>query len=134
MPVIEQTRLLKALGGFDLAVTAWLAIPGLADLFIRFLDVAGTGAGIAEPLPSFPPLAMFLVNLAGVLGVCWNWALLRTASYDMYRINRLARLFVAALIVYYVTLRGVTPVILLFAITEIFGSWVEYRIRVPVAA
>jgi hypothetical protein len=126
---VHQTPLLKALVRFDLAVTAWFAVPGLAGLFIRLVDVLGTTTGLAEPLPPFTAFNLFLLNLAGVLGVCWNWAILRTRAFALYQINWVARLVVAALIVYYVVLRDVTPVILVFAVSEVFGSLVEMRLE-----
>lgn len=129
MSTVAQTPLLKTLVSFDLAITAWFAVPGLAELFIALVDGIGTQLGLAQPLPPFTPFNLFLLNLAGVLGVCWNWAILRTRAIALYRINWVARLFVAALILYYVVLRDVTPVILLFAFTEVFGSLVEMRLK-----
>ncbi len=126
---VQQSPLLKALGSFDLVVTAWFAVPGLADLFIRLVDVLGTTTGLADPLLPFTAFNLFLLNLAGVLGVCWNWAILRTRALALYQINWVARLVVAGLIVYYVLLRDVTPVILPFAVSEVLGSLVEMRLK-----
>ena len=69
MKSVAATPLLRAVGLFDLIVTAILAIPFLSDGFIGLIDWIGTASGLAEPLPPFPALAMFLVNLAGVLSV-----------------------------------------------------------------
>ncbi|WP_029889403.1 hypothetical protein [Polycyclovorans algicola] len=108
-------------------MTALFAVPGLSDAFIAAIDLVGTSTGLAPPLEPFSALSMFMVNLAGVLGVCWNVMILRSGAYEMIRINVVARWAVAALIIYYVAARGVTPVILLFAVSEIFGSLVEIR-------
>lgn len=127
MRVIQQSPLLLAIGSFDLLVTALFAVPGLSDAFIGAIDLIGTSTGLARPLEPFSAFSMFMVNLAGVLGVCWNVMILRSGAYEMIRINVVARWAVAALIIYYVAARGVTPVILLFAVSEIFGSLVEIR-------
>lgn len=125
MKITPPNAALRGVGLFDLFVTAILAVPGLADAFIALIDLIGTRTGLTEPLPPFPALAMFLINLAGVLGVCWNLMILRTRSEDMLRVNIVARWGVAALIVYYVSLRNMTPVLLIFVVSEIFGSFVE---------
>lgn len=129
MKTVRQTILLKVLVSFDLAVTAWLAVPGLAELFVDLVDFLGTRTGLAEAMTPFTAFNLFLLNLAGVLGVCWNWAILRTRALAQYQINWVARLVVAALILYYVLLRDMTPVILLFACTEVLGSLVEMRLK-----
>jgi hypothetical protein len=124
-----MTPLLRVIIGFDLLMTAWLAIPGLSDWFIQLIDRIGVITGWAAPLAPFDPFAMFMVNLAGVLGVAWNWARWRSASYELAKLDAAARLAVAALILYYVFVLGVTPVILLFVISEVFGSLVELRLQ-----
>lgn len=125
---------LRAVGSFDLLVTAIFAVPGLSHLFIALIDEIGVMTGLAPELPPFSPFAMFMVNLAGVLGVCWNLVILRTRSWEMLRINIVARWLVAALIIGYVLIEDVTPIILLFVISEIGGSLVEHRQRPTVDA
>lgn len=134
MTRVESTPLLRAVGRFDLAVTALLALPGISHAFIRVIDWLGSASGLAAPLQALPAFAMFFVNLAGVLGVCWNLMILRSASYEMIRVNIVARWVVAALILYYVLAQQVTPVLLLFVVSEIFGSAVELRARPASAA
>lgn len=119
--------LLRTVGSFDLLVTTLLAVPGLSEAFVWCVDWIGTATGLASPMPAFPPFAMFMVNLAGVLGVCWNLAILRTPTDALLRANVRARGVVVALILFYVTLRGVSPVLLIFAASEVFGALVERR-------
>lgn len=133
MTSVVPNPLLRAVGIFDLAVTALLALPGISHGFIRVIDWLGTSSGLAPPLEPLPAFAMFMVNLAGVLGVCWNLTILRTQSYEMIRVNIVARWVVAALILYYVFAAQATPVLLLFVVSEIVGSLVELRAR-PVLA
>lgn len=129
MKTIELTPLMRVIIGFDLLVTAWLALPGAAGLFLDLLDALGRWSGLAPPIEPFDPLQLFMVNLAGILGVTWNWTRWHTASYDLAKIDAVARIAVAALIVYYVVAMGATPVLLLFMVSELSGSAVEFRLR-----
>jgi hypothetical protein len=115
--------------GVDLAITIAMATPGLSRLFVAALDALGGVTGWAAPIPHVTSFLMFCLNLAGVLGVAWNSARWVTASYELARMDAVARLVVAALIVYYVVALGVTPVLLLFVVTELFGSLVQFRVR-----
>lgn len=129
MRAVAASPALRATTSFDLLVTAIFAVPGLAEAFIGLISYVGVNLGLAQRIAEFPPMAMFMVNLAGVLGVCWNLSILQTRADVLLRINIVARWFVAALIVYYVAIRGMTPVLLLFVLSEIGGSLVEIRAR-----
>lgn len=124
-----MTPLMRICISFDLLVTLCLAVPGASTLFIDTVSALGVMSGLSAPLPPFGAFEMFMVNLAGVLGVCWNGVYLRTASFTMARVNAVARLAVSALILYYVLALGVTPVLLLFLVSEVFGSVLEFRLQ-----
>ncbi|ULQ47704.1 hypothetical protein JN531_005305 [Flagellatimonas centrodinii] len=129
MNAVPASPALRAVSTFDLVVTAILAVPGLSHGFVALVSYLGVVTGLAAPIEPFSSFAMFLVNLAGVLGVCWNLAILRTRADLLIRYNIIARWAVAALIVYYVLAQGMSPVVLLFVISEIGGSLVEMRAR-----
>lgn len=129
MKCVAPNSALRFVGSFDLLVTAMLAVPGLSHGFIWLIGSIGTATGLSEPLPELPPFAMLFINLAGILGVCWNLVILQTRLDLAIRINIVARWGVAALIVYNVVLLGVTPILLLFVVSEIVGSLVEIRSR-----
>lgn len=73
------------------------------------------------------PLAMMFVHIMGVLGVIWATARLHIPSPFLARTDALARLAVAALIVYAMA-EGTTPVLWLFVATEIGGSAVQFAV------
>lgn len=129
MNAVPASPALRAVSTFDLVVTGILAVPGLSHGFVALVSYLGVVTGLAAPIEPFSSFAMFLVNLAGVLGVCWNLAILRTRADLLIRYNIIARWAVAALIVYYVLAQGMSPVVLLFVISEIGGSLVEMRAR-----
>lgn len=129
MNAVPASPALRAVSTFDLVVTGTLAVPGLSHGFVALVSYLGVVTGLAAPIEPFSSFAMFLVNLAGVLGVCWNLAILRTRADLLIRYNIIARWAVAALIVYYVLAQGMSPVVLLFVISEIGGSLVEMRAR-----
>lgn len=122
-------KLVKTLCLLDIAVTAWLAIPGLAQQFFVALYWLDGQLGLDSVQPDFAPLHWMLVNLAGALGVLWNSARLRDASGQLHRIDAWARLWVGGVLLYYVVFAGVTPVILAFVATELLGSaaWLQAR-------
>ncbi len=129
MKTVTASPALRAVGSFDLLVTGILAVPGLSHGFIALVSYLGVITGLAAPIEPFSPFAMFLVNLAGVLGVCWNFAILRTRADLLIRYNIIARWAVAALILYYVLGEGLSPVVLLFVVSEVGGSLVEIHAR-----
>lgn len=129
MKMVAVSPLLRAIILYDLIVTACLALPGISQLFLQIIDLLGRYTGLAAPLPDFDPFQMFMVNLAGVMGVAWNGLRWKTPVYRLVRFDAWARLAVAALILYYVLLWDVTPVLLLFVFSELFGSVVEFRLK-----
>jgi len=62
----------------------------------------------------------------GVLGVVWAFVRLRTPTAELARMDSVARLVVAALIVHAIT-AGATPVLWLFVLTEIGGSALQFH-------
>jgi len=112
----------RAAAAFDLVVTAALAIPGLDRRFVDLLNAIDAALGFGTAPIELPPFGFFLANLAGALGVLW--ALVRLARPEPYlvRADAIGRCFVAFLIVHAVGVRGVTPMLLAFAATELLGA------------
>lgn len=125
---ITLTPLMKLIIGFDIFVTAWMATPVLSNYFIDFLGLLGSQMSWTGDLDVFTPFHMFMVNLAGLLGVTWNITRWKTASWELARIDAWARLAVTALILFYLICYQVTPVLLLFVLTEVLGSIVEFTV------
>jgi hypothetical protein len=112
----------RAAAAFDLVVTAALAIPGIDRRFVELLNAADAALGFATAPIALPPFGFFLANLAGALGVLWALVRLARPEPHLVRADAIARCFVAFLIVHAVALRGVTPVLLAFAATELLGA------------
>jgi hypothetical protein len=119
-------RIVRAVAGFDLAVTACLAIPSLARGFIEFLFAGDAAAGFASPPVEFGPLHWLFVHLAGVLGVLWAAARLRTPTLDLAVLDVFGRIAVAAVILYAGEADGMTPLLHVFVATELIGAGVQY--------
>ena len=119
-------RIVRAVAGFDLAVTACLAIPPLARRFIEILFAGDAAAGFASPRVEFGPLHWLFVHLAGVLGVLWAAARLRTPTLDLAVLDIFGRIAVAALILYAGEADGMTPLLHVLVATELIGAGVQY--------
>ena len=111
----------------DLAVTAPFATPFIAEAIIALIYAIDREIGFATPAIMFEmgPLAMMFVHIMGVLGVVWAIARLKKPVAELARIDAIARLAVAALILFSIT-EGATPVLWVFVLTEIAGSAVQF--------
>jgi hypothetical protein len=112
---------------FDVALTLPFAIPVVAERVVLLLLDVDHVLGFATPAPQLDPLALLFMNLMGVLAVLWNWARVRAKTIDLATMDVPARCVVAALILYYVAAMRVTPMLLLFVVTEIGGAVVQRR-------
>lgn len=122
-----QEKTIRGVAWVDLAVTLPFALPFIAEAVVALIYILDRWLGFGTPAILFEmgPLAMMFVHIMGVLGVVWALARLRVPSPLLARIDALARLAVAALIVYAVA-EGATPVLWLFVVTEIGGSAVQF--------
>ena len=122
-----QEKTIRGVAWADLAVTLPFALPFIAEAVIALIYVLDRWLGFGTPAILFEmgPLAMMFVHIMGVLGVVWALARLRIPSLLLARTDALARLAVAGLILYAMT-EGATPVLWLFAATEIGGSAVQF--------
>lgn len=121
------TRTIRAVAWGDLAVTLPFAIPFIAEAVIALIYGIDRGLGFATPAIFFEagPFGLMFVHIMGVLGVVWALARLRLPRPELARIDAVARLVVAALIIYVIT-AGATPVLWLFVATEIGGSVLQF--------
>lgn len=122
-------KLVRAFCLLDIVVTAWLALPGLANGLIELVFWVDGQLGLGTPMPEFAPLHWLMINLAGALGVLWNTARLRDASGRLHHVDAWARLWVGGLILAHVLAAGVTPVMLAFVATEVLGSASHFATR-----
>jgi hypothetical protein len=118
---------LRRVAMLDVALTLPFAIPLAAERVVLVLLDLDHFLGIATPAPRLDPLALLFMNLMGVLAVVWNWARVRTRTTDLASLDVPARCVVAALILFYVAVMRVTPLLLLFVVTEIAGAVVQRR-------
>jgi hypothetical protein len=112
---------------FDVALTLPFAIPVVAERVVLWLLDVDHLLGFATPAPQLEPLALLFMNLMGVIAVVWNWARVRAKTTDLAVMDVPARCVVAALIVFYVAVMRVTPLLLLFVVTELGGAIVQHR-------
>jgi hypothetical protein len=119
-------RIVRAVAVFDLAVTVCLAVPALARGFMEVLFAGDAAAGFASPPVEFGPLHWLFVHLAGVLGVLWAAARLRTPTLDLAVLDIFGRIAVAAVILYAGEADGMTPLLHVFVATELIGAGAQY--------
>lgn len=121
-------RIFKGVAGLDLAVTLPFALPFIAEALIVGIYLLDGLLGLATPALYFEtgPFGMMFVHIMGVLGVVWALARLRTPTAELARMDAVARLVVAALIIYAIA-SGATPILWLFVATEIGGSALQFH-------
>jgi hypothetical protein len=117
-----ESRVIRGWATLDLVVTALIAVPPAAALFIKLIYGLNGLLGGVLPVPPFDPVHWLFVCLAGALGVAWAIARMVQPVRPLGMIDAVARLWVSALIAYFVFARGAPPVLLAFLATELGGS------------
>ncbi len=112
----------------DLFLTLPFALPLVAPAVVQLIVWLDGALGLATPMDPLGGLGALFLNLTGVLAVCWNGARAVTGSVELARIDVPARGVVAALVVGYVVLGGLTPLLLVFVVTELAGALVQARV------
>jgi len=126
-----ESKVIRGWAALDLAVSALFAVPPLAALLLAFLYAINGRMGGVSVAPPFEPVHWLFVCLMGGLGVAWAVARLVEPVRTLGLIDAVARLWVGALIAYFVFARGAPTVLLLFVATEVGGalhqSWLLRR-------
>lgn len=117
-----ESRVVRGWAVLDLVITALLAIPPLAGVFVNVLYALNGYLGGVSARPPFEPVHWLFVCLAGGLGVTWAVARIALPMRLLGRIDGVARLWVGALLAYFVFARGAPPVLLAFLVTELAGA------------
>ena len=123
---IRFARIVRVFAGFDLVVTGCLAIPPFAHAFLRILFAGDAALDLGSLRVEFHPLHWLFVNLAGVLGVLWAVARLRTPTPELALLDVVGRLAVAAVILHATGAEGITPLLHVFVASELLGAAVQY--------
>jgi hypothetical protein len=119
----------------DLVVTAPLAVPPVATAFVKLLYLLNGHLGGVATSPPFDAVHLLFVCLAGGLGVVWAVARVLMPLRRLGTLDAVARLWVSALIAYFVLARGAPPVLLAFLATELGGALHQFwALRRPARA
>jgi hypothetical protein len=122
MPMGRQAGIIRAWAWLDLVVTALLAVPPLAMLFVQVLYALNGKLGGTVAAPQFAAVHWFFVCLAGVLGVAWSLARILQPLRPLGIIDASARLAVSGLILYFVLVRDAPVALLVFVVSELLGA------------
>ena len=112
----------RAVALFDLAVTWPLAIPGVSTAYLDAFLWIDRWCGLHSTPLALDAMGHLFVNLAGVLCVCWNGARAFGFGRRLAPIDIGGRIAVATLVALYVAVWGVSPVVLVFFVTELVGA------------
>lgn len=104
-----------------------LALPFTAPLFLGFLYWLNGLLGGASTAPAFDPLALFFVNLSGMMVLVWVAARLLHPVGVLALVDAVGRVLVSALIAWYILIEGAIPVLWLFVGTEMAGAIAQGR-------
>ena len=110
-------RVARGWAALDLAATALLVWPPLAQAFIGLLHTL-SGASAPESVG----VERFFVTLAGILGVLWAIVRLRDPRRDLVLGDAIARVFVAVAILWFIGAEGAPIALLAVVGTELGGS------------
>lgn len=132
---MQQQNIIRLWAGLDLVITATLVLPPVAGWLISMLLTANSFLGGAATLDDVSGFGMLFVCMTGALGVLWASARLLRPTWIMGACDAVARLWIGALIVYFVFARGVPAILLLFVVSEWAGGlhqgWVLARRKRP---
>ena len=121
----------------DSSVSYTLALPPLAEHFVSLLYYVNGKLGGVATAPAFTPLQLFFVCLSGSLISLWCVARYLKPIGLFALIDGWGRVWVSALIVWFVAVEGAPRVLLLFIVTEMLGAIAQlhevYRTK-PMAA
>lgn len=106
----------------DSSIAPALSLPPLAQLFVDFIYWANGWLGGASTAPMFEPIHWFFVCLSGALVSVWVIVRLLRPLGVFALVDGWARVWVSALIVYYVAIENAPGVLLVFVITEMAGA------------
>lgn len=115
-------RIVRAFAALDLVATLPLAIPGVAYGYVGLLYRMDARLGGAAAQPALDGLLVFLLHLAGALGVLWALVRLALPSRILGLADAAGRTWVAMMIAHSVAGYGAPRVLLLFVATELAGA------------
>ena len=111
----------------DSSLSYTLALPPLAEHFISLLyNINGKLGGTANG-PAFTPMQMFFVCLSGSLIGLWCIARYLKPIGLFALIDGWGRVWISALIIYFVGFGGAPRVLLVFVVTEMAGAVAQLR-------
>lgn len=124
----------------DGGVAVCLGLPVTAHAFVALLYRSngwlGSGLDAASVPPTFAPIHWLLACLCGAMVGVWALARLLWPSPQLAFLDTLGRVWVAALIVFFVAVAGAPPVLLVFVVSEVAGAvaqgWVLWSRRLSV--
>lgn len=124
---MKLSQVIRYCAIFDLLVTGLFAFPGLAQITMDVLVAINNTALTPYEMPTLPALAWLFINLMGALGMVWALGRIFQPSASLARVDALARLVVAGLLVYYLSYTAVPAILWVFVITEVLGSLWQFR-------
>jgi hypothetical protein len=127
MPRAVKHATLRRVALFDLIVTLPFALPIVAQRVVYALFDLDEWLGLGTVMPRLDSLHLLFINLMGILAVLWNLARVRSRGTELAQMDVWGRCAVALWIAGYVLFSRVTPVLLLFVVTELGGAWIERK-------
>ena len=124
-PTRRFSRVIRAVAGIDLAFSTIVAVPFTSAALVSLLFSIDGTLGFDTPPVDLLPSFVLPINVAGVVAVSSALGRLADQSLLAVRLDCWRRLFVASLMVYYVLLRGQTPVLLIIATSELAAAIVQ---------
>lgn len=118
---------LRRVALFDLVVTLPFALPIVAQRVVYALFDLDEALGLTADLPRLDSLHLLFINLMGILAVLWNFARVRARGPELAQLDVWGRCAVALWITGYVLFSRVTPILLVFVVTELGGAWIERK-------
>jgi len=115
------TKLIRGVAIYDIVATAGLAVPGLSALTLGLFRQLHHSLGLAGAFPDFGPMHYAFVNCLGIVVFAFSLIRIRTPVRFPTLCDCGSRLAVAATILYYTYVGGMSRVFLVFVFSELGG-------------
>ncbi len=119
-------KIVRAFTWVDLIVCASFAIPIASGLTLSLLNTLSLQLGFA-PVGVSSATAGFFVKLAGLFGVLWNIVMLRSQDTKLHQLDLVARVWLIAVIVFYMAEFNLSALFAVFIVTEVVGGLFKWQ-------
>lgn len=122
MNTLQHQKIIRFWAALDLSITAILALPFTAKIFIEVVYKLNGILGGADAMPEFAAIHWLFVCFCGGLGVLWALVRLYQPTPFNSKADAFGRAWMSTVLLYFVVVADAPLVLLAFVATEAVGS------------